>query len=45
MATITENATNFFNFMAKKYYKYLDLPKEKCEIVTYQADMSFPLIT
>ena len=27
--------------MAKKYEKYWDLPKEKCEIETFQADMRF----
>ena len=31
--------------MAKKYDKYWDLPKKKCEIKTFQADMSLPLIT
>ena len=45
MATVTGNATKVFNYMAKKYVKYLDLPKEKCEIETFQADMSFPMIT
>ena len=45
MATVVGNATKVFNFMAKKYDKYWDLPKEKCEIETFQADMSFPLIT
>ena len=45
MATVTGKATKVFNFMAKKYDKYWDLPKEKCEIETFQADMSFPLIT
>ena len=29
----------------QKYDKYWDLPKEKCEIETFQADMSFLLIT
>ena len=29
----------------KKKDKYWDLPKEKSEIETFQADMSFPLIT
>ena len=45
MATVTGNATKVFNFMAKKYDKYWDLSMEKCEIETFQDDMSFPLIT
>ena len=43
MATVTGNATKVLIFMAQKYDKYWDLPKEKCEIETFQADMSFPL--
>ena len=45
MAPVTGNATKVFNFMAKKKDKYWDFPKEKSEIETFQADMSFPLIT
>ena len=40
MATVTGNATKVFNFMAKKYDKYYDLPKENVKL-----KMSFPLIT
>ena len=41
MATLTGNAKYRFYSMVKKYDKYWDLPKEKCEIETFQADMSF----
>ena len=45
MATVTGNATKAFTLWQKNMKKYRDLPKENGEIETFQADMSFPLIT
>ena len=44
MATVTGNAKKAFTLWPKNM-TYWDLLNEKCKIDTFQADMSFPLIT